>query len=650
VVGNGSALPVTSVGDAVLPGPFRLSNVLVAPHIIQNLLSVRQFTTDNSCSMEFDLFGLSVKDLATRTLLARCDSPEPLYTLRLPASPTSTSAPHVLAAATSSVTWHRRLGHPGRDVMSKLSSSTSGSGCRGSFEHLYHACQLGRHVRLPFPTSSRAAGTFDLIHCDVWTSPVISISGSKYYLLILDDFSHYMWTFPLRQKSDTFPTLSHFFACVSTQFGRTIRSIQCDNGREFYNNVSRDFFLSRGVHLRMSCPYTSPQNGRAERMIRTTNDVVRSLLLQASLPTHYWAEALATATYLLNHLPTKAIAHPTPYFALFGIHPSYDHLRVFGCACYPNLASTAPHKLAPRSTRFVFLGYSPDHKGYRCLQQEFAMKDLGALHHFLGVTVERRPQGLFLHQRQYTSTYLNALAWLTARLARPRWIRKANFHMHDYRSIVGALQYLIFTRPDIAYAVQQVCLHMHDPREPHLTAMKRILRYLRGTLNFGLLLRRSSATKLRVYTDVDWAGCPDTRRSTSGYAVFLGNSLVSWSSKHQPVVSRSSAEAEYRAVANGVAEAAWLCQLLHELHSPLATSTLVFCDNVSVVYLSTNPVQHQRTKHVEIDLHFVRKRVACGAVRVLHVPTTSQFADVFTKGLPSVVFTEFRSSLNICSG
>jgi hypothetical protein len=317
--------------------------------------------------MEFDPFGLSVKDLATRTLLARCDSPGPLYTLRLPASPTSTSAPPVLAAASSSVTCHRRLGHPGCDVMSKLSSSTSISGCRGSFEHLCHACQLGRHVRFPFLTSSRAAVTFDLIHCDVWTSPAISISGYQYYLLVLDDFSHYLWTFPLRQKSDTFPTLSHFFAWVSTQFGDTIWSIQCDNGREFYNNVSRDIFLSRGVHLRMSCPYTSPQNGRAERMIRTMNDVLRSLLFQASLPAPYWAEALTTATYLLNRLPTKAVAHPTPYFALFDIHPSYDHLRVFRCACYPNLASTTPHKLAPRSTRCVFFGYSPNHKGYRCL-------------------------------------------------------------------------------------------------------------------------------------------------------------------------------------------------------------------------------------------------------------------------------------------
>ena len=112
-------------------------------------------------------------------------------------------------------------------------------------------------------------------------------------------------------------------------------------------------------------------------------------------------------------------------------------------------------------------------------------------------------------------------------------------------------------------------------------------------------------------------------------------------------MSRSSAEAEYRAVANGVTEACWLRQLPQELHHPLRRATVVYCDNVRAVYFSTNPVQHQRTKHVEIDLHFVRARVALSEVRVLHVPTTSQYADVFTKGLPTAVFTEFRSSLNV---
>jgi hypothetical protein len=153
--------------------------------------------------------------------------------------------------------------------------------------------------------------------------------------------------------------------------------------------------------------------------------------------------------------------------------------------------------------------------------------------------------------------------------------------------------------------VQQICLQMHDPREPHLTAMKRILRYLQGTPDYGLLLRRSSSSDLIVYTDADWADCPDTRRSTSGYAVSLGDNLVSWSAKRQTVVSRSSAEAEYRAIANGVAKTTLLRQLLHELQTSPYRCTLVYCDNISTVYLSTNPVQHQRTKHVEIDLHFV---------------------------------------------
>jgi hypothetical protein len=153
---------------------------------------------------------------------------------------------------------------------------------------------------------------------------------------------------------------------MSKQFGRTIRSIQCNNGREFDNSSTRTFFLSYGVQLRMLYPYTSLQNGKVERMIRTTNDVMRSQLFQAYLPAHYWAESLYTGTYILNLLSTKVISAPTPYFTLFDTTPSYSHLRVFGCACYPNTSATAHHKLASRSRRCVFLGYSSDHKGYQC--------------------------------------------------------------------------------------------------------------------------------------------------------------------------------------------------------------------------------------------------------------------------------------------
>ncbi|GJV41603.1 ribonuclease H-like domain-containing protein [Tanacetum coccineum] len=167
-----------------------------------------------------------------------------------------------------------------------------------------------------------------------------------------------------------------------------------------------------------------------------------------------------------------------------------------------------------------------------------------------------------------------------------------------------------------------VCLYMHDPREPHFSALKRVLRYVRGTLDYGLQLFSSSTTDLVAYSDADWAGCPTTRRSTSCYCVFLGNNLLSWSSKRQPTLSRSSAEAGYRGVANAVAETCWLRNLLRELHTPLSSDTLVYCDNV----------------------------IAVGQVRVLHVPSRYQFADIFTKGLPSALFEEFRFSLSVrCS-
>ncbi|GKE22722.1 ribonuclease H-like domain-containing protein [Tanacetum coccineum] len=289
------------------------------------------------------------------------------------------------------------------------------------------------------------------------------------------------------------------------------------------------------------------------------------------------------------------------------------------------------------------------------LNNEFDMTDLGALNYFLSISADHTPTGLFLSQKKYALQLIERAHMVTCNPSRTPVDTESKLGPEGapvqdptlYRSLAGGLQYLTFTRPDLSYAVQQICLYMHDPREPHLAALKRILRYVQGTLDLGLHLYASSTTSLVGYTDADWAGCPSTRRSTSGYCVFLGDNLLSWSAKRQHTLSRSSAEAEYRGVANVVAETAWLRNLLRELHSPLSTATLVYCDNVSAVYMSANPVQHQRTKHIEIDIHFVRDMVTAGQVRVLHVPSRFQYADIFTKGLPSALFEEFRSSLSV---
>jgi hypothetical protein len=175
--------------------------------------------------------------------------------------------------------------------------------------------------------------------------------------------------------------------------------------------------------------------------------------------------------------------------------------------------------------------------------------------------------------------------------------------------------------------------------------LKRVLRYLKGTIDYGLHLLAAAKPQLVAYTDADWAGCPDTRRSTSGFCVFLGDALVSWSSKRQTTVSRSSAEAEYRGIANAVAECSWLRHLLDELHHGVRQATIVYCDNVSSVYMSRNSVHHRRTKHIELDIHFVREKVALGELRVHHVPSDRQFVDIFTKGISSALHDDFRASL-----
>jgi hypothetical protein len=251
IVGDGSKIPIIATGSVQISKlPLYLQNVLVSPSIVKNLISVQKFTRDNFVSIEFDPFSFSVKDLATKTLLHRSNSDGDLYPW--------ISSPTVLSTLGGNV-WHQRLGHPSNmahyplHFLSCNKSSTSHSS-------LCESCQLGRHTRLPFPSStSHTTAPFQLIHCDSWTSPIVSFSGYKYYLVVLDDFTHYSWTFPLRNKSDTCTTIQHFFEFVSTQYHVTIQCLQCDNGGKFLTTSLRAFFSHHGVIFRLSCPHTSPK-------------------------------------------------------------------------------------------------------------------------------------------------------------------------------------------------------------------------------------------------------------------------------------------------------------------------------------------------------------------------------------------------------
>ena len=214
----------------------------------------------------------------------------------------------------------------------------------------------------------------------------------------------------------------------------------------------------------------------------------------------------------------------------------------------------------------------------------------------------------------------------------------------SFCSLIGALQYLTFTRPDLSFAVNSLCQHMQSPTEGHLVAAKHVLRYVQGTLSHGVLFQPGPRV-LTAFTDSDWAGNPVDRRSTTGFLVFLGNNLITWSSKKQPTVSRSSTEAEYRSLAIGAAELAWIRMLLCDFGVILPSLPVIWCDNTSAIALASNPVFHARTKHVEVDYHFVRERVVRGDLRVLFISTNDQLADLLTKALPAPRFLELSSKL-----
>jgi histone deacetylase 1/2 len=243
-----------------------------------------------------------------------------------------------------------------------------------------------------------------------------------------------------------------------------------------------------------------------------------------------------------------------------------------------------------------------------------------------------------------TSTPLSA----TEQLARDTGTLLGADDSFRYRSVVGGLQYLTHTRPDISFAANKVCQFLSQPTDVHWEAVKRILRYVKGTLQTGLQIRKSSSLGISIFTDADWAGCMDDRRSTGGYAVFVGPNLISWSSKKQPTVSRSSTEAEYKALANGAAEAIWIESLLKELGVVQQQRTpILWCDNLGATYLTANPVFHARTKHIEIDFHFVRERVAAGELDIRFISSNDQLADVFTKPATRHMLDRFKTNLNL---
>ncbi|KAL2240968.1 UNVERIFIED_CONTAM: Retrovirus-related Pol polyprotein from transposon RE1 [Sesamum indicum] len=292
------------------------------------------------------------------------------------------------------------------------------------------------------------------------------------------------------------------------------------------------------------------------------------------------------------------------------------------------------------------------------LDTAFSIKDLGYAKYFLGLEIARSPSGTSVTQHKYIRDIVADAGFGQCKPAPtplPLGLKLSSQSSptlddpEPFRRLVGRLLYLGFTRPDISYAAQQLSQFVHAPCQIHMDAALHLVRYLAGCPDLGLFIPTTASSVLTAYCDADWASCVDTRRSLTGYCIFLGDALISWKTKKQSTVSRSTAEAEYRSLGATVCEVQWLASLLQDFHITVSTPISLFCDNQAALHIVANPVFHERTKHLEIHCHLVRDKFKSGFILPSHIPGKLQLADVFTKSLPGPSFASFLSKLGLLS-
>ncbi len=1005
-VGVGQIRAIFSVNSKAYTST--MSNVLFVPKLAKNLFSVGAVVNAKK-TVTFGTFGCKILNQANEVVAEGVKKGKlgKLYQLLckvLPPDSNANSHTAMISGPAPLNLWHQRLGHPAPSTAQAMIKDNLATGMRQSAsdskcEQPCEGCVLGKMARQPFPKESatRAVGILDLIHSDIWgPMKTASLKGAKYFLSFIDDFSRVVFVYFLRYKSEAYEKFKEFEALVTNMTGKTIKMIRTDNGGEFTSKNFESFLKAKGIHHQLTVPYTPQQNGVAERMNRTLVESARCMIKHAKLSDSFWAEAVNTAAYLRNRIPSTACKNRSPYELWHGKKPDLKHLRVFGCLAYSHIPENLRSKFDSKAVKCRFLGYSTQSKAYRVFDIEKKIvsvtrniicdettfdncatnpaSEMRFVQHFddnivrddtdqpdldgsfnstagmdgskdgsphsdtmpgrvttraaaqrlleplpelqlsessdeaesnfanlnfclftdapetfkeamkaqdsarwkeamdaemnsllqndtwelvelpqgrksigsrwvlrIKLTADQRPErykarvvakgysqqpgidfqetfapvirydsirlifalavqfGLTIHVMDAVTAFLNGVLQETIYMQQPEgyakpgqenlvcklrksiyglkqaprcWNRallevllndgfvqatadqciflkkvqgdfvvialyvddlliasqnlslitackrylSSKFSMKDlgeiqtllgsaifydqkqkllrvsqqgyiesmlkkfnledakpvsvpldpnhhltenagqattaaklhYQMIIGGLLYAAtVSRPDIAATVNKLSRFLHNPSNEHWKAAKHVLRYLKGTAHMALNFSAGKTPSLIGYSDADWAGDVNNRKSTSGYVFKFGNSVITWSSKQQRTIALSSCEAEYIAVSSACQEALWLQKLLNDVGVPQNNPVTIFEDNQGAIKLSKAQRDHSRTKHIDIRHHFIRQLVEDGQIHLEYCPTDQMIADILTKPLPRQKFELFRELCNV---